>query len=76
MKKHFSAAVQSMHWAARLTIKSGTTLALLVLFTGYFFPRFSFLAIASCETAVYLFALALCGGFLMDVIAERTGLRE
>lgn len=76
MKKTFFAIIQSMHWAAKLTIKFGTLLALFVLSTGYLFPRFSFLAIATCQTAVYLFALSVCGGILLDVIAERIGLRE
>ncbi len=62
-----------IHWTARLTIRLGTCLALLLLIAGFFFPRQSFYAISLCKSAVYSFAVSVIGGLFLDVVARRTG---
>ncbi|MBE7036524.1 MAG: hypothetical protein E7403_04445 [Ruminococcaceae bacterium] len=76
MKSKLSTLIHTMHWAAKLTVSFGSLAALFLLFIGFLLPRASFLAISSGQTAVYMFSLSVCGGILMDVIAERTGIRD
>lgn len=76
MKPKLSTLIHSMHWTAKLTVSIGSLAALFILLIGFLFPRTSFLAIACGQTAVYMFSLSVCGGILMDVIAQRIGMRE
>ncbi len=65
--------IKNMHWAAKYTVKFGTLFALCVLCCGFIPSQGSFFARSLCKTAVYMFALSVIGGLLMDVIAKRTG---
>ncbi len=66
----------SLHWAARFAIKYGTLCSLLLLVSGFCFPKASFYAISICKSAVTSFAVSVIGGLFIDVIAFRRGMDE
>ncbi len=67
---------KNLHWTARLVIKVGTIASLLLLLSGFFLPRYSETAYQVCQSAVSSFAVSVIGGLLLDIIAERTGLKK
>ena len=67
---------KTMHWAARFTIKYGTLLSLILLLSGFFFPKASFNAVSVCRSAVYSFAVSIIGGLMLDIISTRRGENE
>lgn len=67
---------KTLHWAARFIIKNGTLLSLLLLLSGFCFPKASFNAISICRSAVYSFAISVIGGLMLDVISIRRGEKE
>lgn len=66
----------TLHWAARFAIKYGTLLSLLLLVSGFCFPKASFYAVSICKSAVTSFAISVIGGLFIDVIALRRGTDE
>ncbi len=66
----------ALHWAARFAIKYGTLFSLLLLISGFCFPRASFYAVSICKSAVTSFAVSVIGGLFIDVIALRRGTDE
>ncbi len=64
------------HWTTAIIIKGGCLLALLLLLYGFTTERGSYMAIAICQTSVYLFAISVIGGLLLDVIAVKKGMKE
>ena len=65
-----------LHRAARLTIRYGTLLSLLLLLIAFLFPKASFHAISLCRSAVYSFAVSIIGGLMLDVVSKRAGHRD
>lgn len=63
----------SVHWAAKFVVKYGTLLSVITLAAGFVPARGSHLAISFCKTAVFMFAVSVIGGLLLDVIATRSG---
>ncbi|MBE7047936.1 MAG: hypothetical protein E7393_00990 [Ruminococcaceae bacterium] len=65
-----------MHWLAKCIIKFGVILSFILLCMGFIPQKSSFLAISIGKTAVTMFSISLIAGLLIDVIAQRMGLRE
>jgi len=76
MKRKCTNVLQNTHWTTKFIVKFGTFTALLLLLFGFLTERGSFLTICIGRTAVYLFSISTIGGILLDVIAERKGMRE
>ncbi len=75
-KQNIGTTVKNMHWSAKLIIKFGSMASSCLLFISFFFPKGSPTAICLGQSATYAFSVAMIGGLMLDVVAERMGVRK
>ena len=66
--KSFKTAAKKIHPSAKLILKYGTILALIVLIFAFFSKTYG---IMMCKTSVFLFAESVISALLIDVISKR-----
>lgn len=66
--KKLKAQAEKIHPYAKILLKYGTVLAILLLICAFFTEEYG---IMMCEVSVYLFAESVISALLMDVIDKR-----